>query len=485
MRSRQRQLIELAGVASLAGLNNGWSLKVGGFVLSRLDEASQTDVDGILIGSAILVGAIVGALGSGLMIAQFGIRGSAIVGESIVITGTLVGVAAPNRPALIVWRLISGLGVGLCITAKPIFIVATSEPAYRGRLLALMTAMFAIAFALAEAADWMLPEPHDGDESWRALIAMGLPAPMLLCCLMATLSEPASPSSAKGTMGESTPLQAESTKVQTSLEDPKSATGSSSSSSSMSSGGGGGDGESGSDSAPPSIAYGPLGLSGMMATLVLAKEIIGGNILLVYAFDYLDHGLLQEAAAGGEGGDDADVSQRSRATAHLAGLVVAGVFVVSGAAGVALVDHPSGGRRLLAIGGTAGSALACLLISIAFWMRDGGSTDGGAAAARLLPIALVLHACTSTFVQVAFYPLTTELMPPRLRSSWLGVVYAAAQAIAFVMITIGGACEPSDAANGVLFLVLGLGSAACALVFSLWLVETRPPPPPPPPAMTG
>ena len=53
MRSRQRQLIELAGVASLAGLNNGWSLKVGGFVLSRLDEASQTDVDGILIGSAI------------------------------------------------------------------------------------------------------------------------------------------------------------------------------------------------------------------------------------------------------------------------------------------------------------------------------------------------------------------------------------------------------------------------------------------------
>ena len=42
----------------------------------------------------------------------------------------------------------------------------------------------------------------------------------------------------------------------------------------------------------------------------------------------------------------------------------------------------------------------------------------------------MLHACASTFVQLAFYPLTTELLPPRLRSSWLGVVYAAAPALA-------------------------------------------------------
>ena len=65
-------------------------------------------------------------------------------------------------------------------------------------------------------------------------------------------------------------------------------------------------------------------------------------------------------------------------------------------------------------------------------------------------------------------------MPAHLRASWLGVVYAAAQALAFTLISVGGACEPSDTANAALFLALGLASAACALVLGLWLVETRP-----------
>lgn len=69
--------------------------------------------------------------------------------------------------------------------------------------------------------------------------------------------------------------------------------------------------------------------------------------------------------------------------------------------------------------------------------------------------------------------LTTELLPHQLRTKWLGVVYAAAQGLAFAMISLGGACRQPTASSA-FFLSIGVVSAVCALVLALQLEETRP-----------
>lgn len=435
-------LVGLCAVAVLSGLNNGWSLKVGGLVFVRLQDAYSigdplylTQAGRVLLGGGLFAGMSVGAPAVGLLAHRIGTRLSSLVGEVIIIVAIALGTFAATQPVLIMWRVLLGVGAGLCITAKPLYIVETSLPAHRGRLLTLLAASIVVSQMLCELTDWALPMPSTTsarEGGWRPLIAIGFAFPTLLSAVL--LIMPHSPVYLASKHSEAQPL--------TSAAPQQHGTSKSSSA------------EAAVTSA--STPSNPWRLVAVLATLVLAKEANGANVLLVYSFDYL-----------------VEQFDGDRSTAHLWGVAIGLTHVLSCVVGFLLIDSPRCGRRPLAIGGCVGTAAANVLLGTGFLSQQGqGGT--GRTFDLLLPAVLLLHAFASVSVHVAFYPLTTELMPLRLRTTWLGVVYAVAQAVAFGMISIGGVAPANSNANGALYLAYGAVSAACAATLYLILEETRP-----------
>ena len=423
-------LLGLVSVALLSGINNGWSLKVGGLVLVRLnpsntDDAalSMHDEDLILMGGSLVLGMVFGAPASGACVHRVGSRTTSILGECVIIFAVLSSACASSRGTLIALRVLLGVGVGVCITAKPLYIVETCSPAHRGRLLALLAAAIALGSGLCEATGWALPLDAP---SWRWLVGLGaIPPSLLLCSLLLLL--PQSP------VYLSEQSQSRLRAEEQPLAPPPPARG---------------DGKG----AALSACHGHWRLLVTLATLVLAKSANGGDVLLVYSYDYLDR-----STAG------------DRNAAHSLGLLVAGVQLVACLVGLLLIDVRWCGRRPLAIWGCVGTTVANLLVA-AFWALYDERDEGQAA----LSAALLLHAAASTSIHIAFYPLTAELLSARHRTTWLGIIYSAAQACSFGTISIGGACEASSLANTMLYFAFALITAASALTLGAVLEETRP-----------
>ena len=348
-------LAALAVVASLAGLNNGWALKVGGLVQSRLEESAPSEAlrigtpeDVTLIGAALFLGMFAGAPLAGLVVERIGARRASLVGEGFVVSGTLLGAFAQTRDVLIAWRLLQGLGVGFCITAKPLFIVESCRPAYRGRLLGLLATFIYFSFLLVELVDSAMPDPRENDDAWRYLIGVGLTSPVLLAALLYLLPDPpptAPASTQLQAVDETHPLKkkragplfpplspAPAAAAAAPVEAPVAGAAGSSLLGSPLPFASSLDGmdllvdgppKSGADSGAEAYAEArPLAWRrtvAIAATLVVSKEGCGTNVLIVYAYDYLHEGFLEAGA-----GEDA-----ARQAGHRAGVAIALTLVAS------------------------------------------------------------------------------------------------------------------------------------------------------------
>ena len=77
------------------------------------------------------------------------------------------------------------------------------------------------------------------------------------------------------------------------------------------------------------------------------------------------------------------------------------------------------------------------------------------------------------FVQGAFYAITTEILPPTRRATWLGPLYALCQLIAFGF-TFGYSPSSDLVPTCALFLVMAAIAFATAVALLCLLPETRP-----------
>jgi sugar porter (SP) family MFS transporter len=164
-------VIGIAVVVALGGFLFGYDTGVISGALSFItaDFHLSAFSSGLVV-SAILIGAMAGALSSGRVADRFGRRVVIIAAAAIFTLGAILAALAPSAPALIAARVILGLGVGTASALVPVFIAEVAPPAARGRLVAVNQLLITIGIVAAYAIGYVFTRSHD----WRAMFALAV-----------------------------------------------------------------------------------------------------------------------------------------------------------------------------------------------------------------------------------------------------------------------------------------------------------------------
>ncbi|KAH7176950.1 general substrate transporter [Dactylonectria macrodidyma] len=120
-----------------------------------------------------------------------GRRGTAFLGNCILIIGCVLQAAAPNHAALVVGRLISGAGCSLSATVGPLYMSEVAPSAYRGLAVGLYCSLYSIG-AIIIAVVLLGGSYLSGDWSWRMPMIFQLGPPVIVAALIYPLT-PESP----------------------------------------------------------------------------------------------------------------------------------------------------------------------------------------------------------------------------------------------------------------------------------------------------
>jgi SP family arabinose:H+ symporter-like MFS transporter len=194
----------LAGVclvASLGGLLFGFDTAVISGTVERV--TAQFSLDDLREGwftSSALIGCIVGALVSGWLGDRFGRKPNLILAAILFFISALFSAVPPTFSALVVARMIGGIGVGMASVLGPMYISELSPPKWRGRLVAFYQLSIVLGILLAYVSNWLILQSANahpgasGDgglwhrlfvaELWRAMFgAEMLPAGLFMVLL--------------------------------------------------------------------------------------------------------------------------------------------------------------------------------------------------------------------------------------------------------------------------------------------------------------
>eukprot|EP00941_MAST-03F_sp_MAST-3F-sp1_P006361 g6361.t1 len=128
----------------LSGVNNGFGNGLNNALgprLSNLLELDNTKV-GILV-SFYYLGAILGCILGSSSNYTYGRKRTTLWGEIIIIIGSLGQICLLDFWSIVCFRLISGVGIGICAVTKPLYVAELSPPKVRG----IAGTAFAIAFS--------------------------------------------------------------------------------------------------------------------------------------------------------------------------------------------------------------------------------------------------------------------------------------------------------------------------------------------------
>jgi sugar porter (SP) family MFS transporter len=164
-------VLGIAAVVALGGFLFGYDTGVISGALSFIttDFHLSSFTSGLVV-SAILIGAMVGALSSGRVADRFGRRIVIIAAAAIFTLGAVLAALAPSAPALIAARVVLGIGVGIASALVPVFIAEVAPPAARGRLVAVNQLLITIGIVVAYAIGYAFTSSHD----WRAMFALAV-----------------------------------------------------------------------------------------------------------------------------------------------------------------------------------------------------------------------------------------------------------------------------------------------------------------------
>jgi sugar porter (SP) family MFS transporter len=197
-------LIGLAVIASLGGLLFGYDTAVISGTLSMV--RSQFELNAAMEGwyvSSALVGCVVGVSGAGWLSDKYG-RKNVLLFAATLFTVSAVGCALIySFSALVLYRFLGGMGVGMASMLSPMYISEMSPPAIRGRMvalyqLAIATGILGSYFINA----WLLNQSIGHElfvnnklilifktEVWRAMLGMEAIPAFLFFVLLLTVPE--------------------------------------------------------------------------------------------------------------------------------------------------------------------------------------------------------------------------------------------------------------------------------------------------------
>jgi len=176
---RQPPLVyAVAAISALGGLLFGYDTGIISSALLFLSrDFGLSPREQEVVVSAILVGAMVGALGGGALSNRFGRRRIVMAVAVVFAVGAVGAALAPGTASLVAARFVLGLSVGGASAMVPVYIAEMAPPRIRGRLMVLFQLMVAIGQLIAYVCGYLLA----GSGGWRWMFALAVvPAAVLL-----------------------------------------------------------------------------------------------------------------------------------------------------------------------------------------------------------------------------------------------------------------------------------------------------------------
>jgi len=163
--------IVVAVIAALSGILFGYDTGViSGAILFIRDEFHLSAQMNGLVVSAVLFGALLGAIISGRLTDRFGRKRLLIADAIIFILGTLGSCLAPNIPTIIISRIIVGIAIGIASYIAPLYISEIAPSKYRGALVSLNQLAITIGILLSYIVNAAFANAH----AWRWMLGMGI-----------------------------------------------------------------------------------------------------------------------------------------------------------------------------------------------------------------------------------------------------------------------------------------------------------------------
>lgn len=171
----------IAVIAATGGLLFGFDTGVISGALPFLQQywhLSDASIEWIT--TTVLIGAVIGALGSGKLSDVIGRKKMIIINAVIFTIGAIGCAYAPSVLVLIIMRIIIGVAIGITSYVVPMYISEISPARVRGALVTLNQLMITIGILLSYITDYFLSNDAD-NESWRYMFLIGfIPAAILL-----------------------------------------------------------------------------------------------------------------------------------------------------------------------------------------------------------------------------------------------------------------------------------------------------------------
>jgi SP family galactose:H+ symporter-like MFS transporter len=155
---RSKPIVYFIGLtAALSGLLFGLDIGViSGAQLFIQKDFNLSDRSIEFIVSALLWGAVVGALGSGFLSNRFGRRKTMLASAVLFIIGALLCASAPSANFLMGARFVLGIAVGVASFTAPLYLAEIAPQSVRGALISMYQLMITIGILMAFLSDTVL-----------------------------------------------------------------------------------------------------------------------------------------------------------------------------------------------------------------------------------------------------------------------------------------------------------------------------------------
>jgi sugar porter (SP) family MFS transporter len=422
-----------SAITALGGLLFGYDTGVvsGALLFLHNSFGSLSSLQKELVTSLLLVGAAVGAAGTGRLADRFGRRPLILATAAVFVVGVLGAAFAPTYAVLVAMRFVIGLAVGSASMSVPLYIGELAPARYRGAMVSLNQLAITSGILFSFLIDYWL----SSSQNWRLMFGLAaVPAAMLF---IGTLLQPESPHwlISKNRVDEAREVLARyrhgDEDVDREIEDVQSV--------------------AGRDSRWSDLVESKVRkLLVIGVSLAVFQQVTGINTVIYYAPT-----LLKNAGFGNSAALLANVGN---------GAVNVGMTIVA----ILIIDRV--GRRPLLIFGTAGMAVALTTIGIDFAV--GGDNLHGAGAVVAIVALAVYTGSFAIGLGPVFWLLISELYPQRLRGTAMSVATVANWAANFV-VTISFLTLLNAITNAGTFFLFAVITVAALGYFALQVPETK------------
>jgi sugar porter (SP) family MFS transporter len=428
-----RAVVWTAAITALGGLLFGYDTGVvsGALLFLQTTFGNLTSLDKELVTSLLLVGAAVGAFGSGRLADRIGRRPVILFTAVVFVVGVLGVAFSPTLWFLIAMRFVIGLAVGAASMAVPLYIGEVAPPRARGALVSFNQLALTMGILVSFLVDYALSSSAD----WRLMFGLATIPAVLLFVGMLTQAESPAWLVTHGLIDEARHVLA---RVRSRDHDI--------------------DGEIAElrSLGGPTASYRELlrpdvrRLVGIGVVLAIFQQVTGINTVIYYAPT-----LLHQVGLGNSASLLANVGN---------GIVNVGMTVVA----IRLVDRV--GRRVLLLTGTIGMAIALLVVAATFALS--GNTLGTTAAIVAVVSLAVYTGSFAIGLGPVFWLLISEIYPLRIRGRAMSIATIANWMANFV-VAISFLTLLNAITNAGTFLLMGLLTVAAVAYFWKKVPETR------------